>query len=188
MTMVANSVASPSPVTTADIESPPITVTGSIMTFEAKESTMHHNNSNIADQCLNQSLVVNHDEEEDEEEEETNLAPGCSSCRQLHSDIQISVIRIAEKLDRLALRVEELFAYQQQHTQQTKNNDSNNYNNFLRNNNGNSQHASILDLAVVATAAAHSSTLIDNSVVPDSLECMKKYKKVFFLIFFQKIF
>lgn len=170
MTMVANSVASPSPVTTADIESPPTTVTGSIMTFEAEEPTTHHS--------LQHSPAVNHDEEE--EEEESNLTPGCSSCRQLHSDIQISVIRIAEKLDRLALRVEELFTYQQQHNQRNPNitKGANNFNEFLRNNSENGQHASILDLAAVATAAAQSSSSLDNNVIPDSLNCLKKYKKV----------
>lgn len=40
----------------------------------------------------------------------------CASCRQLHADIQISVMHITEKIDRLAFRVEELFAVQQAST------------------------------------------------------------------------
>uniref|UniRef100_A0A915ENF7 GATA-type domain-containing protein n=1 Tax=Ditylenchus dipsaci TaxID=166011 RepID=A0A915ENF7_9BILA len=38
---------------------------------------------------------------------------GCYSCRHLHADIQVSVLHITEKLDRLAMRVEEMFAVQQ---------------------------------------------------------------------------
>lgn len=172
MTMVANSIASPSPVTTADIETPPNTVNESIMSFEAKEPMDHINNDNIVNQNLNHNSVQNHDDDEEE------TAPGCSACRQLHSDIQISIIRIAEKLDRLALRVEELFAYQQQQNQQAKNNNSNNYNEFLTNNNDN-QHTSILDINSVSTAAIQNSTLNDTNVISDSVKNSKKFKVIF---------
>lgn len=51
-------------------------------------------------------------------EHESAIPTGCSSCRQLHADIQIFVHQITDqitdKLDRLALRVEELFLAQKQ--------------------------------------------------------------------------
>lgn len=37
-------------------------------------------------------------------------AHGCAACRQLHADIKVSVTQITDKLDKLFIRVEELFA------------------------------------------------------------------------------
>lgn len=43
-------------------------------------------------------------------------AHGCAACRQLHADIKVSVTQITDKLDRLFLRVEELFAQKENGT------------------------------------------------------------------------
>lgn len=37
-------------------------------------------------------------------------AHGCAACQKLHADIKVSVTQITDKLDKLFLRVEELFA------------------------------------------------------------------------------
>lgn len=46
-------------------------------------------------------------------------AHGCAACRQLHADIKVSVTQITDKLDRLSLRVEELFAQKENGTRST---------------------------------------------------------------------
>lgn len=64
-------------------------------------------------------------------EHESAIPAGCSSCRQLHADIQIFVHQvtdqISDKLDRLALRVEELFIAQKNQNYTTLNNNNSAY-------------------------------------------------------------
>ncbi|KAI1724983.1 GATA zinc finger domain-containing protein [Ditylenchus destructor] len=61
----------------------------------------------------NSSMTLSPPFSSSESSSASNGLSGCVSCRQLHADIQMSVMHITEKLDRLVMRVEELFAAQQ---------------------------------------------------------------------------